>query len=464
MTGGGAVLPIDEVLPQLREALCRGSRAVLLAPPGAGKTTRVPLALLDEPWLAGRRLLLLEPRRLAARAAARQLARQLGEEPGATVGWRMRQDTRVGPRTRLEVVTEGVLTRMLQADPALEGVGAVIFDEFHERSLQADVGLAFCLQSQALLREDLRLVVMSATLEAGPVAQLLGGAPVVASRGRLFPVATHYLGRPPLQQLEQATAAAVGRALREEQGDVLVFLPGVAEIRRAAAALQLQGLPPGTQVLPLHGLLSGTAQDEALAPAPRGGRKVVLATSIAETSLTVEGVRVVVDAGWMRRPRFSLRSGLTRLEMLHVTADAAAQRQGRAGRLARGACYRLWSEREQHLLAPRRAPEILESDLAALALELALWGVREPAELAWLDEPPPAAFAQGRSLLQQLGALDEAGRLTDHGRRLAKLGLAPRLGHMVLQAVPLGLGATACLMAVLLEERDVLPGGGSDLS
>lgn len=452
MNGNMEALPIDEVLPQLQEVLRRQTRAVLVAPPGAGKTTRAPLALLEEPWLRGQRLLLLEPRRLAARAAARQMARLLGEEPGETVGWRMRHDSCIGARTRLEVITEGVLTRMLQEDASLSGVGAVLFDEFHERSLQADLGLAFCLQSQAVLREDLRLVVMSATLAAQKVASLLEQAPVIVSEGRLFPVAVRHLGRQDKLTLEENVATAVKQALVQEAGDVLVFLPGAPEIRRTAALLA--GMPTDIKVLPLYGRLSGAAQDEALLPAPPGSRKVVLATSLAETSLTVEGVRVVVDSGRMRVPRFSLRSGLPRLETVQVTADAALQRRGRAGRLAPGSCYCLWTEREEALFIPTRTPEILESDLAALALELAIWGVKEPQELAWLDEPPAEAFAQGRHLLERLGALDTAGAVTIYGRRLSSLGLTPRLGHMVLQGAELALGATACLLAAFLTEGE----------
>ena len=453
MKGKRDTLPIDEVLPQLQEVLRRQTRAVLVAPPGAGKTTRVPLALLEEPWLRGQRLLLLEPRRLAARAAARQMARLLGEEPGETVGWRMRHDSRVSAKTRLEVITEGVLTRMLQEDASLPGVGAVVFDEFHERSLQADVGLAFCLQSQAVLREDLRLVVMSATLAAQKVAALLGQAPVIVSEGRLFSVAVHRVGRQDKLTIEENVAEVVRKALAQEAGDVLVFLPGAPEIRRTTALLT--GLAAEVKVLPLYGRLSGSAQDEALLPAPQGSRKVVLATSLAETSLTVEGVRVVVDSGRMRVPRFSLRSGLTRLETVQVTADAALQRRGRAGRLAPGSCYCLWNEREEALFIAERTPELLESDLAALALELALWGVKEPRELAWLDEPPAEAFAQGRQLLEGLGALDAAGAVTAYGRRLALLGLPPRLAHMVLQGTELALGATACLLAALLTEGEI---------
>ena len=452
MKGKRDTLPIDKVLPQLQEALRRQTRVVLVAPPGAGKTTRVPLALIKEPWLQGQRVLLLEPRRLAARAAARQMARLLGEEPGETVGWRMRHDSRISAKTRLEVITEGVLTRMLQEDASLPGVGAVLFDEFHERSLQADVGLAFCLQSQAILREDMRLVVMSATLAAQKVAALLRQASVIVSEGQLFPVAVHRLGRRDNLSLEENVAAAVRKALVEEPGDVLVFLPGAPEIRRTASLLA--GLAEDVKVLPLYGRLSGAAQDEALLPAPQGIRKVVLATSLAETSLTVEGVRVVIDSGRRRVPRFSLRSGLSRLETVQVTADAALQRRGRAGRLAPGSCYCLWSEREEALFIAERTPEILESDLAALALELAVWGVKEPQELAWLDEPPREAFLQGRQVLEGLGAIDAAGAVTAYGRKLNLLGLPPRLAHMVFQGTELALGATASLLAALLTEGE----------
>lgn len=449
-------LPIEPVLPALRDALRSGTSAVLQAPPGAGKTTRVPLALLDEPWLAGGRIVMLEPRRLAARAAAQRMAALLGERVGETVGYRVRLDTRVGPRTRVEVVTEGVLTRLLQADPALEGVGLVIFDEFHERSLHADLGLALCLQARSLLREELRVLVMSATLDGGPIARLLGDAPVLRSEGRAHPVATRYREQPLEGRLEPAVARTVREALDAEEGDVLVFLPGEAEIRRVGAMLAEDGLPAGVDVWPLYGNLAAAEQERAISPSPRGRRKVVLATSIAETSLTIEGVRVVVDSGWMRVPRFSPRTGMTRLETVRVTRAAAAQRRGRAGRLAPGVCYRLWTRHEQQQLVPYGTPEILEADLAPLALELAVWGVLEPAELSWLDAPPPAAFAQARALLAELGALRADGTVTAHGRQMAGLALHPRLAHMLLRGAELGHGALAADLAALLGERDVL--------
>lgn len=449
-------LPIEQILPQLRASLQSRTAAVLVAAPGAGKTTRVPLALLDEPWLAGQKILMLEPRRIAARAAARFMAAQLGETAGETVGYRVRLETRVGPRTRIEVVTEGVLTRMLQSDPALEGVGLVIFDEFHERSLQADLGLALALQSQSLLREELRLLVMSATLEAEPVAALLGGAPVVVSEGRAFPVETRYLERPIEGRIEPAVVRAIERALREEEGDLLVFLPGAPEIRRVESQLTERD---GVRVLPLHGSLSAEAQDEAIAPGRAGERKIVLATAIAETSLTVEGVRVVIDAGLMRIPRFSPRTGMTRLETIPASRAAADQRRGRAGRLGPGVCYRLWTEVQDRQLLPQSQPEIREADLAPLALELAAWGA-DPADLAWLDPPPAAALAQARGLLQQLGALDAAGAITPHGQAMARAGLHPRLAHLVLAGIERGAGALACEIAALLSERDLLRGEG----
>jgi ATP-dependent helicase HrpB len=447
-------LPIEPVIPPLKAALRDAGAAVLQAPPGAGKTTRVPLALLDEPWLGGK-IVMLEPRRLAARAAAARMAQTLGERVGATVGYRVRMDTRVGPQTRIEVVTEGVLTRMLQSDPSLEGVGLVIFDEFHERSLHADLGLALTLQSRAVLRDDLRVLVMSATLEGGPVAALLGDAPIVTSEGRSHPVETRYLPRPVEGHSEPAVARTVRTALADHDGDLLVFLPGAGEIRRVEGLLADEDLGPGVRVAPLHGTLGQDAQDAAVAPSRRGERKVVLATSIAETSLTIEGVRVVVDGGWMRVPRFGPRTGMTRLETVRVTRASADQRRGRAGRVGPGVCYRLWTEGEQAALVPHGVPEILEADLAPLALELAAWGVRDPAELAWLDPPAAAAYAQARELLSQLGALDPSGIITAHGRRMAAMGLHPRLAHMALRATELGQGGLACELAALLGNRDV---------
>jgi ATP-dependent helicase HrpB len=460
-----AELPIEHVVPRLRAVLGERTAAVLQAPPGAGKTTRVPLALLDEPWLQGRRILMLEPRRLAARAAAARMAATLGERVGETVGYRVRMDTRVGPETRVEVVTEGVLTRLLQSDPVLEGVGLVIFDEFHERSVHADLGLALCLQSRQLLRDELRILVMSATLEGGPVAELLGRgtgegpAPIVTSEGRSHPVETRYLARPVEGWIEPAVARTVLDALEAEAGDVLVFLPGAAEIRRVEGRLREARPPPGVEVAPLFGNLPQEAQERAIRPSPPGRRKVVLATSIAETSLTIEGVRVVVDSGLMRVPRFDARTGMPRLETLTVARASADQRRGRAGRLGPGVCYRLWTEAQQRQLVPFAAPEILDADLAPLALELAIWGVSDPSDLLWLDPPPAGAFAQARELLAELGALDAQGMVTPHGRRMADLPLHPRLAHMGVTAADVGLGGLACELAALLAERDPLRSG-----
>ncbi len=444
-------LPIDSALPVLREALGHAGAAVLQAPPGAGKTTRVPLALLGEPWLGDRRIVMLEPRRLAARAAAARMAETVGQMPGETVGYRIRHDSRVGPRTRVEVVTEGVLTRMLQSDPALEKVGLVIFDEFHERSLHADLGLALTLQSRAIVRPDLRVLVMSATLEGAPVARLLGDAPVVTSEGRSYPVATHHLPPRPGTRIEAAVASAIRQALAEQSGDVLAFLPGAAEIRRTQVMLD----DVAADVIPLHGTLPRELQDRALRPGDAGRRKVVLATSIAETSLTIDGVGVVVDGGQARVPRYSPRTGMTRLVTVRVARASADQRRGRAGRQAPGACYRLWSSGEEATLLPRMAPEILEADLAPLALELALAGA-DPADLGWLDPPPAPALGEARRLLVHLGALDVRWRITEHGRRIARFSLHPRLAHMVLRGREGGAGDLACDLAALLTERDVL--------
>ena len=448
-------LPITASLPELRFALASRRAAVLQAPPGAGKTTRVPLALLDEPWLRGQKIVMLEPRRLAARAAAAYMARLLGEPIGATVGYRVRLDTRVGPTTRIEVVTEGILARMLQQDPALEGTGLVIFDEFHERSIHADVGLALTLQSRSLLREDLGILVMSATLDGGPVAALLGGAPIVTSAGRTFPVETRYLARRAEQRMEAQVTSAVRAAVAKEGGDILVFLPGVAEIGRVADLLDDPPLPSDVRVIPLHGTLALDQQDLAIAPSPPGKRKVVLATSIAETSLTIDGVRIVIDSGQMRVPRFSPRTGMTRLETLRVSRASADQRRGRAGRTGPGIAYRLWSEVEDGHLVPHGSPEILDADLAPLALMLAESGIADPGELAWLDPPPGAAYAQARELLTQLGALDDRGAVTAHGRRMAGIPMHPRLAHMVL-ATTRELTSLACDIAALLADRDVL--------
>jgi ATP-dependent helicase HrpB len=453
-----SMLPVDDILPELIAALRDRRSAVLQAPPGAGKTTRVPLALLKAEWLNGQRIIMLEPRRLAARAAARYLARQLGEEAGGTVGYRMRLDTKVSERTRIEVVTEGVLTRMLQSDPSLDGTGIVIFDEIHERSLHADLGLALALQARALFRPDLKLLAMSATLESERIAALLDDAPIVTSAGRVFPVQTEYLPRPGEGRLEQLVTRIILRALDSAEGDILVFLPGAAEIRRVQEHLLESHPPRDTDVYPLFGNLSAVEQDQAIAPSPSGRRKVVLATAIAETSLTIEGVRVVIDSGLMRVPRFAARTGMMRLETVRVTRSSADQRRGRAGRVAPGICYRLWTEAEQATLLEHGEPEILQTDLAPLALDLATWGVQDALELRWLDAPPSAALAQARELLRELGALDSQNALTPHGRRMADFPLHPRLAHLVLQGSELGFATLATELAALLGERDVLRG------
>ncbi|MDF2668335.1 MAG: ATP-dependent helicase [Paenibacillus sp.] len=473
------LLPIENVLEELAGVLETGVNAVLVAPPGAGKTTRVPLALLEQPWALGKKLLMLEPRRLAARSSARYMAGLLGESVGHTIGYRMKQDTRVSSATRIEVITEGVLTRLLQEDPALEEVAIVIFDEFHERNLHADLGLALCLQAQGLLRPDLRVLVMSATLDSDRIAEVMGNAPVIVSQGRFYPVETRYMkeaakgtgirtlagqgSRLGGFKLETIVAGAVVEALAQQKGDILVFLPGAGEIRRTENKLRELGLGSDVRVAPLHGSMSQEEQDRAIAPTDVNGcRKVVLATSIAETSLTVEGVRTVIDCGLMRVPRFSPRTGLTRLETIPVTLASAEQRRGRAGRVAPGVCYRLWTEHEERQLAPQGTPEIGEADLAALALELAAWGTTDPAELRWLDPPPAAAYRQARELLAQLGALSPGGAITPLGLRMAALGLHPRLARMLLMAAPLGHGWLACELAALLGERDPLRGASAD--
>jgi len=462
-----AALPIEPVLPAILSALRDHCALVLEAPPGAGKTTRVPLALLEEPWLNGKTILLLEPRRLAARAAAVRMADVLGEAVGETIGYRIRFDSRVSDRTRIEVLTEGILTRRLQRDPVLAGVGLVIFDEFHERSLHADLALALCLESQQGLREDLRLLVMSATLDGVPIAGLLGHAPTITSTGRAYPVVRHYLSRDADSLDFNAAIRAVLTALERERGDILVFLPGGGEIRQIQRRLEIEPACAGLLVFPLYGDLPHADQQRAIAPDPSGRRKIVLATAIAETSLTIEGIGVVIDSGWTRRPRFDARSGLTRLETVRVSADAAEQRAGRAGRLGPGVCYRLWSEIGQGRLRSRRVPELLEADLAPLALELAQWGVHDAAALAWLDPPPPGALAQARDLLSALDALDERRHITPTGRKLASLPTHPRLAHLLWRGAAMGLGATAVDLAALLEERDLLRGEhphGSDLT
>jgi len=450
-------LPIDEALPGLKAALSQGSAAVLVAPPGAGKTTVVPLELLAEPWVGQGRIIVLEPRRLAARAAAERMAATLGEPVGRTVGFRVRMQSKVSAATRIEVVTEGVFTRQILADPELAGVACVIFDEFHERSLDADLGLALARDAQGVLREDLKLLVMSATLDGAAVARLLADAPVVESLGRTFPVETHYLGRP--DRLEDGVVRAIGRALSAESGSVLAFLPGQGEIMRTAERLAERLRDPAVEIAPLYGALDPRDQDRAIAPAPPGRRKVVLATSIAETSLTIQGVRVVIDAGQARVPRFDPASGLTRLATVRVSRAAADQRRGRAGRTEPGVCYRLWDEAETRALPAFADPEILDADLSGLALDLARWGAKDTSGLAFLDPPPAAAFAEARALLVRLEALTGDGVLTAHGRALAEVPLAPRLAHMVLKAAETGQALRAARIAALISERNL---GGRD--
>ncbi|MDB6182729.1 ATP-dependent helicase HrpB [Paracoccus fistulariae] len=446
-------LPIEDAIPPLRDALARHGRAVLVAPPGAGKTTRVPLALMDQ--IAGR-ILMLEPRRLAARAAAERMAATLGEDPGQRVGYRIRGES--VPGSRIEVVTEGILTRMIQSDPSLEGIGCVIFDEFHERSLNADLGLALVWEARGALREDLALLVMSATLEAEPVAALLDDAPILRSDGRAFPVETRWLDRPLPggARLVDDAARLIARAeqdTRKTGGSILAFLPGEGEIRRVMA--QLSGLD--CEVLPLYGALDARAQRAALAP-PGDRRRIVLATSIAETSLTIPGVRVVVDAGRARRARFDPGSGMSRLVTERVSRAEADQRRGRAGRVGPGICYRMWAQAEEGALPAFAPPEIAVADLAGLALELAAWGA-DPGDLAFLTPPPVGAMTEARNLLRDLQALDDHGRITDHGRALARLPLHPRIGHMLLRA-----GREAADLAALLSDRDPLRGAPVDLS
>lgn len=455
-----ASLPIDEVLEPLIAHLAVRTNAVLIAPPGAGKTTRVPLVLMDAPWIGGRKILLIEPRRLAARNAAERMARTLGERVGQRVGIRARLGTRVGPSSRIEVVTEGVFTRMLLDDPGLDGVGAVLFDEFHERSLDADFGLALALDAQQGLRPDLRLLVMSATLEGARVADLLGQAPVIESAGRAHPIETRYLGRDATRRLDDAVTDAALRALRVETGSVLVFLPGQAEIRRVAERLSdaIAG-DHSIVVAPLYGALTAAEQDAAIAPATPGRRKVVLATSIAETSLTIEGVRVVIDSGLARVPRFEPDIGVTRLETVRASRASVDQRQGRAGRTEPGVCYRLWDEPQTRSLPAFSEPEIMSADLAGLILDCAEWGAIDPLQLAWLDPPPKAALTAATAELQALGAIGTDGRITAEGRLLRSLPLPPRIARMLIHAADLDAARLGSEMAALLVERGL---GGND--
>ena len=452
-------LPIDAVLDQLAVALAGGNAAVLVAPPGAGKTTRVPLALLDAPWIGNRKIIMLEPRRIAARASAERMAKTLGERVGETVGYRVRFGSKVSRATRIEVVTEGIFSRQILDDPELSGVAAVLFDEFHERSLDADLGLALARDAQVGLREDLRILVMSATLDGARVAKLLGDAPVISSEGRAFPVETRYLGRKADAPLERQMADAIAMALRADPGSVLAFLPGAAEIRRTQNFLGERVNDAGIEIVPLFGALDAAVQDRAIAPPPKGQRKVVLATSIAETSLTIEGVRIVVDSGVARVPRYEPDIGLTRLETVRASRAAVDQRRGRAGRTEPGVCYRLWDEPQTASLAAYTQPEILSADLSSLVLDLAQWGVSDPSSLAFLDAPPAPALKEARSLLRELGALDGDGRITAEGNSLRALALPPRLARMIVDSHRWGAGERAAEIATILTERGL--GGDS---
>ena len=454
-------LPIDAALPELTAALRANNAAVLVAPPGAGKTTRVPLVLAAEPWaqLSGQstRILVLEPRRLAARAAAARMAHNLNEAVGETVGLRVRFGSKVSRKTRIEIVTEGIFTRMIVDDPMLAGVGAVLFDEFHERSLDADLGLALACDAQQGLREDLKILVMSATIDGARVGALLGGAPVIESQGRIFPVETRYIGRD-ARPIEPQVADTIMRATRAERGSVLAFLPGTAEIRRTQNLLESRA-DAATDIVPLYGALGGDEQARAIEPARPGRRKIVLATSIAETSITIEGVRIVVDSGLARVPRYEPDVGVTRLDTVRVSRAAADQRRGRAGRIEPGVCYRLWDEPQTTALEPFARPEILAADLSSFALDLAAWGV-DADKLAFLDPPPRAALTEAKALLAALGAIDEGGRITEEGRQLRRLPLPPRLARMVIDAARVGQGMLAAELAALIGERGL---GGDDI-
>lgn len=452
-------LPIDAVLDDLSRTLEAHSAAVLVAPPGAGKTTRVPLALLDAPWAKGKKIIVLEPRRIAARASADRMAKSLGERAGETVGYRVRFGSKISRATRIEVVTEGIFTRQILDDPELSGVAAILFDEFHERSLDADLGLALARDAQQGLREDLRILVMSATLDGARVAKLLGEAPVVESEGRAFPVETRYLGRKADAPIERQMADAIASALRADTGSVLAFLPGAAEIRRTQNFLAERVQDASIEIVPLFGALDAAVQDRAIAPAPKGTRKVVLATSIAETSLTIEGVRVVVDSGLARVPRYEPDIGLTRLETVRAARAAVDQRRGRAGRTEPGVCYRLWDEPQTASLAPYTQPEILSADLSSLVLDLAQWGVSDPSALSFLDPPPGPAWKEAKSLLAELNALDGDGRITAEGKSLRALALPPRLARMIVDSHRAGSGEAAAEIAAIVTERGL--GGDS---
>jgi ATP-dependent helicase HrpB len=451
--------PVDEALPALREALRSRNSAVLVAQPGAGKTTRVPLALLNEPWVKGGKILVLEPRRIAARAAAQFMAASISERLGDTVGLRVRFGSKVTAKTKIEMITEGVFTRLVLDDPELKGIAAIVFDEFHERSLDADLGLALALDAQRGLREDLRILIMSATLDGARIAKLLGDAPVIESEGRAFPVETKYLGRDARTPIHQEMADALAKVAHEQEGSLLAFLPGVGEIRRTADFLSERIHDPKTDIVPLYGALDADIQDKAIEPSPAGRRKIVLATSIGETSITIKGVRVVVDSGLARVPRFEPDLGLTRLETVRVSRASADQRRGRAGRTEPGICYRLWDEEQTRSLLPFNTPEILAADLTGLMLDLAQWGVRDPTTLTWLDQPPAAAINEARALLLSLNAIDADGAITPLGRKLAKLPLHPRLAAMIVAAAEEDQALLASEIAAVVSERGL---GGND--
>ena len=461
--------PIQQIIPDVKQTLEKQSLLILQAPPGAGKSTILPLELVNENWLNGKKIIMLEPRRIATRAVATRMASLCDEPVGKTIGYRIRFENKVSAQTRIEIVTEGILTRMLQHDNALEGVGMVIFDEFHERSLQADLALALCYQIQQILRPDLRLLIMSATLDGAKLSALLNQAPVLTSEGRQFPVALHYTAVDEKSQLHLSVARIVRKALNEQQGDILAFLPGAGEIQRTQQLLEEENVP--AKIFPLYGDLSQQKQQEALLPDPAGNRKVVLATSIAETSLTIEGIKTVVDSGYARVPRFDPRSGLTKLETVRVTKDAADQRAGRAGRLSAGVCYRLWSEGAHIHLIDNRKPEILEADLAPLMLELSQWGIKNMEELNWLTLPSSGSQAQARELLHELHALKD-NQITPHGKKMLQLPTHPRLANMLIESVLFEKNnasarfiALACDIAALLEERDPLSKeAGTDIS
>ncbi len=446
--------PVDLVLPELKSALSGNACAVLVAEPGAGKTTRVPLALLSEPWLSGKRIVMLEPRRLAARAAAKRMADTLGESVGETVGYTVRLERKVSAETRIEVVTEGILTRRLQHDPELSDIGLLIFDEFHERSLDGDLGLALALDVQRGLRDDLKIIVMSATLDAQKLSSHLDGAPVISASGRMFPVDVVHLEKATRFTIADDAVKAIKRALYDVKGSLLVFLPGEGEIRRVEEQLLRADLPPNTDVRPLYGAMALADQDQAIQASTQGRRKIVLATTIAETSLTIEGIEAVIDVGLKRVPHFDPAAGMTSLETVRVSQASAEQRKGRAGRLGPGRCYRLWPEAETKALAAHDEPEMRSADLSGLVLDMARWGVTQLDGLPWYEVPPKAAFGQAQDLLKRLSALDHESRITPHGRAMAELPLHPRLAHMVIAGNALGAGQSAAEIAALLSERD----------